>query len=67
MPVKSFARLLLVVITHALLCVQVGAILMDVDNPRAYASLLLFYQNGLIVDGTTESIRKASAAAARGL
>jgi hypothetical protein len=37
MPVKSFARLLLVVITHALLCVQVGAILMDVDNPRAYA------------------------------
>jgi hypothetical protein len=40
---------------------------MDVDNPRAYASLLLFYQNGLIVDGTTESIRKASAAAARGL
>jgi hypothetical protein len=58
---------LLVVTTPALLYVQVEAILIDVDNPRAYALLLLFDQNRLIVDGTTEAIRKAATAVARGL
>jgi hypothetical protein len=58
----SFAKLLLVVITPVL-----GAILIDVDSPRAYTILLLSDQIRLIVDGTTESIRKAAAAAARGL
>jgi hypothetical protein len=63
----SLDKLLLVVITPVLSHVQVGAILIDVDNPRAYTLLLLFDQNRLIVDGTTEAIRKAAAAVARGL
>ncbi len=63
----SFAKLSLVVITSVLLYMQVGAILIDVDNPRPYTLLLLFDQSRLIVDGTTESIRKAAAAVARGL
>src|SRR3954471_4719604 len=46
---------------------QVGAVLIDVDSPRAYTILLLFDQNRLMVDGTTESIRKVAAAAVRGL
>lgn len=42
MPMMSFAKLLLVVITPVLLYVQVRAIVIDIDNPRAYTLLLLF-------------------------